>query len=72
MTDSEIDALLLRARAGDDAAAGELLESHRARLRSMVAVRLDRRLSARVDPSDLVQEANRHDAKRVSRQFGLA
>jgi RNA polymerase sigma-70 factor (ECF subfamily) len=40
----------------DPAAAIELIESHRDRLRAMVAVRLDRRLATRVDPSDVVQE----------------
>ncbi len=49
---------LLRALGDGDAAAGErLLVRHRARLRQMVAVYLDRRLAARVDPSDVVQDA---------------
>jgi RNA polymerase sigma-70 factor (ECF subfamily) len=49
---------LLRAAGGGDADAGQrLLARHRGRLRQMVAVYLDRRLSARVDPSDIVQEA---------------
>jgi RNA polymerase sigma-70 factor (ECF subfamily) len=48
----------LRAAAdGDEAASQRLLARHRGRLRQMVAVYLDRRLSARVDPSDIVQEA---------------
>jgi RNA polymerase sigma-70 factor, ECF subfamily len=34
-----------------------LLARHRERLRRMVAVRMDRRLSPRLDPSDVVQEA---------------
>lgn len=33
-----------------------LLAEHRARLRKMVAARMDPRLAARVDPSDVVQE----------------
>jgi RNA polymerase sigma-70 factor (ECF subfamily) len=49
--------LLERSVRGDMAARQELLVRHRTRLRRMVAVRLDRRLSARVDPSDVVQEA---------------
>ena len=49
--------LLERSVRGDTAARQELLVRHRARLRRMVAVRLDRRLGARVDPSDVVQEA---------------
>jgi RNA polymerase sigma-70 factor (ECF subfamily) len=48
--------LLDRARAGDPSAPGQLLERHRLRLKRMVAVRLDRRLAPRVDPSDVVQE----------------
>src|SRR5438270_9220567 len=52
----DTDHLLARARAGDAAARGRLLERHRGRLRGMVALRLDPRLAARVDPSDLVQE----------------
>src|SRR5262245_44285111 len=49
--------LLERSVRGDTAARQELLVRHRARLRRMVAVRLDPRLAARVDPSDIVQEA---------------
>jgi RNA polymerase sigma-70 factor (ECF subfamily) len=49
--------LLDRAKHGDDTAFGQLLARHRERLRHMVSVRIDERLSARVDPSDVVQEA---------------
>jgi RNA polymerase sigma-70 factor, ECF subfamily len=49
--------LLERSVHGDATARQELLVRHRARLRRMVAIRLDRRLSARLDPSDVVQEA---------------
>jgi RNA polymerase sigma-70 factor (ECF subfamily) len=49
--------LIARASRGDDAARGQLLALHRDRLCKMVALRLDRRLAARVDPSDVVQEA---------------
>jgi RNA polymerase sigma-70 factor, ECF subfamily len=46
------------APAGDDRADwGRFLSSHRARLRRMVALRLDHRLRGRVDPSDVIQEA---------------
>lgn len=44
------------AAAGDTIARQRLLSKHRQRLRRMIAVRLDRRLLARVDPSDIVQE----------------
>ena len=53
----DTDTLLRRAGAGDTSAAGQLLDRNRRRLRQMVAVRIDPRLSARVDPSDVVQEA---------------
>ena len=36
---------------------GQLLARHRDRLRQMVSVRIDPRLAARMDPSDVVQEA---------------
>src|SRR6516225_7775154 len=49
--------LLEQARAGDKAALNELFAQHRARLRRMVELRLDRRLQARIDASDVVQEA---------------
>ena len=54
---SDTDELLRQATLGDNDARQRLLDRHRGRLRQMVAVRVDRRLSARVDPSDVVQEA---------------
>jgi RNA polymerase sigma-70 factor (ECF subfamily) len=52
----DTDLLLERAGEGDVAARQQLLVRHRQRLRQMVALRMDRRLAARVDPSDVVQE----------------
>src|SRR5687768_4627124 len=52
-----LDDFLSRARAGDAQAIEELLAHHRARLRGMIALRMDGRLAARFDPSDVVQEA---------------
>jgi RNA polymerase sigma-70 factor, ECF subfamily len=49
--------LLERARAGDMQALNELIGRHRARLRRMVELRLDRRLQSRIDASDVIQEA---------------
>jgi RNA polymerase sigma-70 factor, ECF subfamily len=46
-----------RAANGDQAAWRELLAPHRARLRRMVALRLDQRLRGRIDASDVLQEA---------------
>lgn len=48
--------LLQRAAGGDQGARDRLLVLHRARLRSVVTLRLDQRLRQRVDPSDVVQE----------------
>src|SRR3954470_6739000 len=56
----KIDELIERARRGDEPARRQLLEHlarQRVRLRQMIAVRMDARLVARVDPSDIVQEA---------------
>jgi RNA polymerase sigma-70 factor (ECF subfamily) len=49
--------LLERAAAGDKEAWGELLARHRERLCRMVALRLDQRLQARIDASDVIQDA---------------
>jgi RNA polymerase sigma-70 factor (ECF subfamily) len=62
---SDTDQLLIRAAAGDRSARGQLLERHRKKLQRMVALRLDRRLAARVDPSDVVQEALADAARRL-------
>lgn len=51
------DQLVELAALGNESAADSLLDRCRARLRRMVAVHLDPRLSARVDASDVVQEA---------------
>jgi RNA polymerase sigma-70 factor (ECF subfamily) len=55
--DPEPHDLLQRAGCGEDDARQGLLALHRDRLRRMVAVRMDRRLVARFDPSDVVQDA---------------
>ena len=52
----DTDELLARTANGDRVAHDQLMVRHRARLRKMVAYHLDRRLRARVDPSDVVQE----------------
>jgi RNA polymerase sigma-70 factor, ECF subfamily len=61
----DTEQLLDRASHGDGAARQQLLIRHRGRLRAMVAVRLDRRLAARLDPSDVVQEALAEAAQRL-------
>ena len=67
MTEHQDDTerLIGLARGGDEAAREQLLVRHRARLRQMVALRLDRRLFARLDPSDVVQEALAEAARRL-------
>jgi RNA polymerase sigma-70 factor, ECF subfamily len=62
----ETDRLLRDAARGDQAALRSLLERHRVRLRRMVALRLDSRLSARVDASDVVQEALLDAARKLA------
>jgi RNA polymerase sigma-70 factor (ECF subfamily) len=53
----DTEALLDRVAEGQASAAEELLARHRGRLASMIRFRMDRRLAARLDPSDVVQEA---------------
>lgn len=62
----DTDELLLRVGRGDVQARSELLDRHRDRLRRMVAVRLDRRLYPRLDPSDVLQETLVEAAQKLS------
>ncbi len=61
----DTDELLNRTAQGDRAARDELLVRHRQRLRQAVAYRLDRRLAARIDPSDVVQEVLAEAARKL-------
>jgi len=54
---SETVDLLERAKAGDPQALNEIFTRHRDRLRRMVEMRLDWRLQARIDASDVIQDA---------------
>jgi len=54
---AETARLLELARAGDKEALNDVFARHRARLRRMVELRLDRRLQARIDASDVIQDA---------------
>ena len=54
---SSTERLIARLDEGDASAFAELLDQHRQRLRRMVCFRLDPRIAARVDASDVVQEA---------------
>jgi RNA polymerase sigma-70 factor, ECF subfamily len=62
----DTEVLLERAATGDQTARQRLLARHRGRLRQMVALRIDRRMAARVDPSDVVQEARADAAQSLS------
>ena len=62
----DTEQLLDRAARGDSSATEQLFDRHRERLLRMVTVRLDRRLSARVDPSDIVQETLGQAARKLS------
>ena len=68
--DAEVEGLIEQARRGDGAACQELLARHRARLRQMVAVRMDARLAARLDPSDVVQESLAEADRRLDAYLG--
>lgn len=58
--------LLERITRGDAAATQELFEYHRSRLASMVRARMDSRLTARFDPSDIVQDTLVEASKRLT------
>ena len=55
--EDELADLIERARAGDRGPLNSLLDRYRDRLRRMVEMRLDSRLQARIDASDVIQEA---------------
>jgi RNA polymerase sigma-70 factor (ECF subfamily) len=55
-TDEQTQQLIAQAADGDDEAANRLLQRHRPALRRLVAVRMDRAMSRRVDASDIVQD----------------
>jgi RNA polymerase sigma-70 factor (ECF subfamily) len=61
--------LLQRAEQGDLAAREELLVRYQKRLRQMIAVRMDRRLAARLDASDVVQETLAEAIQQLSDYF---
>lgn len=65
----ETVALLERARTGDRAALTVLFTRHRERLCRLVEMRLDRRLQARIDASDVIQEAYLEVAARLQDYF---
>jgi RNA polymerase sigma-70 factor (ECF subfamily) len=62
---SEVRRLVDQAAQGDDVAWERLMSEHRPRLRRMVALRMDRRLKGRIDPSDVIQESYIDAARRL-------
>jgi RNA polymerase sigma-70 factor, ECF subfamily len=65
LDDFEAEARFHDSARGDKRAAQWLMELHRGRLRRMIAVRLDDRISALLDPSDVVQEALADAARKL-------
>jgi RNA polymerase sigma-70 factor (ECF subfamily) len=66
MSPSKVTASLLdRLRVGDQHALGELFTLHRDRLWRMLYVRLDRRVTRRISPDDILQEAFLDVARRI-------
>jgi RNA polymerase sigma-70 factor (ECF subfamily) len=63
---NDTNLLLRRALAGDESALAALFDGYRDRLRRMIRLRLDRRLSGRVDSSDILQEAYLDVRKRIA------
>jgi len=61
----DVRRLLQQARAGDNPALGQLLESYHGYLRLMARIEIGRKLQGKVDASDIVQEAFLH----AHRQF---
>src|SRR4051812_16715090 len=61
----ETQQLLTELRAGDSRAFGRLFARHRPDLLRLVALRLDTRLQARLDPSDVVQETQLEAFRRL-------
>src|SRR6516164_1891276 len=60
------DGLLRRAREGDNAALGELLERYRAYLALLARLQIDRRFRGKADPADLARRflrAKRRDVR---------
>ena len=57
--------LLALAKDGDQAAFEEIFRRHRAKLKRAIALRMDRRVAARVDASDVVQDTYLEAFKRL-------
>ena len=65
---NDTDSLLTRAAEGDASAVAQLFDRQRPRLRKLIAIRIDTRIAACVDPSDVILEALL-DASQTMDQF---
>jgi RNA polymerase sigma-70 factor, ECF subfamily len=63
--DDDTPSLVAQAATGNDRAWERLMNDHRSRLLRMVALRMDRRLKGRVDPSDVIQDSYIEAARRL-------
>jgi RNA polymerase sigma-70 factor (ECF subfamily) len=70
MNSAQIQELLIRARQGDGAALGRLLDHYRAYLRLLAQRRLEGRARGRVDASDVVQQTYLEAHRDFERFFG--
>ena len=64
---SQIDTLLAEYQAGNDAALEKLFTAVRPRLQQMVSLRIGAQLQARLDPSDVLQEAYLDAEQKIER-----
>lgn len=60
-----VEELMKRVRQGAPAAVDDLLDEYRRQLKTMVSLRIDPRVNARIDPSDVVQESLAEAASRL-------
>jgi RNA polymerase sigma-70 factor (ECF subfamily) len=65
LDDAKVRDLLQKVRAGDRRSLDDLLAQHRNYLIDVVELRMDQKLRARIDPSDVVQEAQLEVAQRI-------
>ncbi len=65
-TSGETESVVESVRRGDREALESLFAAHRAYVRQVIALRMDDALRVRVDPSDIVQEAQLEAARRVA------
>lgn len=70
--EAEVRGLLEQVREGDRGALDQLLARHRSYLLTVVELRMDQKMRARVDPSDVVQDAQLEAARRIQEYIDRA